>query len=48
MKEGGASVNNARIASEDWTPGESDVLHGQWLVIRRGKRNFAGVRLVRG
>jgi len=48
VKEGGASVNNARIASEDWTPGESDVLHGQWLVIRRGKRNFAGVRLVRG
>ncbi|WP_420753041.1 tyrosine--tRNA ligase [Rhodococcus sp. O3] len=48
VKEGGASVNNARIASEDWTPGESDVLHGQWLVIRRGKRNFGGVRLVRG
>ncbi|MGW0021543.1 tyrosine--tRNA ligase [Rhodococcus sp. NPDC003382] len=48
VKEGGASVNNVRIASEEWTPGESDVLHGQWLVIRRGKRNFAGVRLVRG
>ncbi|MEZ5154402.1 tyrosine--tRNA ligase [Rhodococcus zopfii] len=48
VKEGGASVNNGRIAAEDWTPGESDLLHGQWLVVRRGKRNFAGVRVLRG
>ncbi|WP_068164106.1 tyrosine--tRNA ligase [Rhodococcus phenolicus] len=47
VKEGGASVNNGRIAAEDWAPGESDLLHGQWLVVRRGKRNFAGVRVVR-
>ncbi|MFD6677344.1 tyrosine--tRNA ligase [Rhodococcus zopfii] len=47
VKEGGASVNNGRIAAEDWTPGESDLLHGQWLVVRRGKRNFAGVRVLR-
>lgn len=48
VKEGGASVNNGRIAAEDWIPGESDLLHGQWLVVRRGKRNFAGVRVLRG
>lgn len=47
VKEGGASVNNHRIAAEDWSPEESDLLHGQWLVVRRGKRNFAGVKIVR-
>lgn len=47
VKEGGASVNNERIAAEDWAPEESDFLHGQWLVVRRGKRNFAGVRVLR-
>jgi tyrosyl-tRNA synthetase len=43
VSEGGASVNNERIAAEDWTPADGDFLHGQWLVLRRGKRNFAGV-----
>ncbi|MFZ2530028.1 MAG: tyrosine--tRNA ligase [Rhodococcus sp. (in: high G+C Gram-positive bacteria)] len=47
VKEGGASVNNGRISDEEWTPAESDLLHGQWLVVRRGKRNFAGVRVTR-
>ncbi|WP_068271387.1 tyrosine--tRNA ligase [Aldersonia kunmingensis] len=46
VKEGGASVNNVRISSEDWVPETADYLHGQWLVVRRGKRNFAGVRRV--
>ncbi|WP_016692761.1 tyrosine--tRNA ligase [Rhodococcus rhodochrous] len=47
VKEGGASVNNVRIASEEWTPRDGELLHGRWLVLRRGKRNFAGVRVVR-
>ncbi len=46
VKEGGASVNNERVIAEDWVPSDTDFLHGQWLVVRRGKRNFAGVRLV--
>ncbi len=45
VKEGGASVNNQKIVTEDWTPSGSDLLHGQWLVVRRGKRNFAGVQI---
>lgn len=45
VKEGGASVNNQKIADEDWTPSPEDLLHGRWLVVRRGKRNFAGVRV---
>ncbi len=44
VKEGGASVNNEKIADEAWTPSPGDFLHGKWLVVRRGKRNFAGVR----
>jgi tyrosyl-tRNA synthetase len=41
--EGGVSVNNARIDSEEWAPQPSDFLHGRWLVLRRGKRTIAGV-----
>ncbi|MFC9790832.1 tyrosine--tRNA ligase [Rhodococcus sp. NPDC127528] len=46
VKEGGASVNNARISSEEWEPATTDLLHGQWLVVRRGKRNFAGIQVL--
>jgi tyrosyl-tRNA synthetase len=44
--EGGAYVNNVRIDTEDWVPGPEDFLHGRWLVLRRGKRNIAGVERV--
>ncbi|MGB3772032.1 MAG: tyrosine--tRNA ligase [Rhodococcus sp. (in: high G+C Gram-positive bacteria)] len=44
VKEGGVAVNNKKIASEEWVPGADDFLHGEWLVLRRGKRNMAGVR----
>ncbi|MBF6357798.1 tyrosine--tRNA ligase [Nocardia higoensis] len=42
VNEGGASVNNQKIADPEWTPSEADYLHGRWLVVRRGKRNTAG------
>lgn len=45
IKEGGAYVNNERIAAEEWEPAEGDLLHGSWLVLRRGKKNFAGVKV---
>lgn len=44
LKEGGASVNNRKIAEEAWRPDATDFLHGEWLVLRRGKKNMAGVR----
>jgi tyrosyl-tRNA synthetase len=47
IAEGGVSVNNARIDSDEWVPQRSDFLHGRWLVLRRGKRNIAGVERVR-
>lgn len=43
IAEGGVSVNNVRVDSEAWAPSPSDFLHGRWLVVRRGKRNIAGV-----
>lgn len=46
VSEGGAYVNNVKITTEDWVPQESDFLHGKWLVLRRGKRNIAGVERV--
>ena len=42
VKEGGAYANNVRIPDEEWQPAERDLLHGSWLVLRRGKKNFAG------
>jgi tyrosyl-tRNA synthetase len=47
IKEGGAYVNNTKVSDESWGPTASDLLKGGWLVLRRGKRHTAGVRLVR-
>jgi len=44
--EGGVYVNNVRIESDEWIPQTSDFLHDRWLVLRRGKRNIAGVARV--
>jgi tyrosyl-tRNA synthetase len=46
VAEGGAYVNNVRVESDDWTPQPSDFLHNRWLVLRRGKRNIAGIERV--
>ncbi len=46
IAEGGVSVNNVKIAADEWAPQPSDFLHGKWLVLRRGKRNIAGVERV--
>jgi tyrosyl-tRNA synthetase len=43
--EGGAYVNNVKIGDEDWRPAPDDLLHGRWLVLRRGKRSTAGVEM---
>ncbi len=43
--EGGVYLNNTRVEDVDLTPGESDAIGG-WLVLRRGKKRFAGVERV--
>ena len=47
VAEGGAYVNNAKVPDEQWVPREGDLLDGRWLVVRRGKRNLAGVLVER-
>jgi tyrosyl-tRNA synthetase len=44
--EGGAYVNNARVSDVDSTVTDEALLHGRFLVLRRGKRTVAGVELV--
>jgi len=48
IKEGGAYLNNAKVEAEDAVPAASDLLHGRWLVLRRGKRNLGAVELTAG
>ncbi|MEV5767819.1 tyrosine--tRNA ligase [Micromonospora sp. NPDC052213] len=45
IAEGGAYVNNNRVTETDATVSPEDLLHGRYLVLRRGKRSFAGVEL---
>lgn len=45
IAEGGAYVNNIRVTEVDATVAPEDLLHGRYLVLRRGKRSFAGVEL---
>jgi tyrosyl-tRNA synthetase len=44
VSEGGAYANNVRITDVDARPAAADLLPGGWLLLRRGKRNLAGVR----
>jgi tyrosyl-tRNA synthetase len=43
ITEGGAYVNNERVTSVDATVDRSSLLHGRYLVLRRGRRAIAGV-----
>lgn len=45
ISEGGAYVNNLRITDETWRPRVSDAFGGQFLVLRRGRKTLAGVRI---
>jgi len=44
--EGGAYLNNRRVEDPDLTPGPDDLIGGSWMVLRRGKKNLAGVEVV--
>nr|WP_240746840.1 tyrosine--tRNA ligase [Cryptosporangium phraense] len=45
VREGGAYVNNAKVTDADAPPAREDLLHGRWLVLRKGKRTIAGVEV---
>ncbi len=46
--EGGAYLNNARVTDPELTPSHDDLVAGGWLVLRRGKKRFAGVAVSGG
>ena len=46
ISEGGAYVNNERVSDPDAVVAASSLLHGRFLVLRKGKRTFAGVEVV--
>ena len=48
IAEGGAYLNNHKVTEPDARPGAADLLHGRFLVLRRGKRTVGGVEVVRG
>jgi tyrosyl-tRNA synthetase len=41
VADGGAYLNNRRVTDAELVPGDGDLLHGRWLLLRRGKRNLA-------
>ena len=43
VREGGAYLNNRKVAEEAAVPAEGDWLHGRFLVLRRGKKAMAVV-----
>ena len=45
IAEGGAYLNNVKVADADAVPLPSDLLHGRYLVLRRGKRTVGGVQI---
>ncbi len=45
VSEGGAYLNNRRIEDAEARPDAGDLLAGGWLLLRRGKRNVAGVKV---
>jgi len=46
VKEGGGYLNNRKVESEDFTPSKSDLLHGKYLLLRKGKRELAAVEVL--
>ena len=46
VKEGGAYLNNRKVESENFTPSQADLLHGRYLLLRKGKRDLAAVEVV--
>ena len=43
IADGGAYLNNERVSDPEFVPGADALLHGRYLVLRRGKKQFAGI-----
>ncbi|GAB2458543.1 tyrosine--tRNA ligase [Nocardioides hungaricus] len=45
VAEGGAYLNNERVEDPEYVPGDADLIEDRLLVLRRGKKSFAGVEV---
>ena len=45
IQEGGAYLNNAKVEDVEAVPAAADLLHGRWLLLRRGRRTLAAVEV---
>jgi tyrosyl-tRNA synthetase len=43
---GGAYLNNKKVTDEKAVPGPGDLLHGRYLILRRGKRTVGAVEVL--
>jgi len=48
ISQGGAYLNNVKVSDADAVPQLSDLLHGRFLVLRRGKRTVGGAEIANG
>jgi len=48
IAEGGVHLNNRRVTDDAEIPTVADLLHGRFLVLRRGKRAVGGVEVIKG
>jgi len=46
VKEGGAYLNNEKVAAEDFRLEKTHFLCGKYAVLRKGKRDLAAVELI--
>jgi tyrosyl-tRNA synthetase len=46
IAEGGAYLNNRKVIDEKAVPGADDLLHGRYLILRRGKRTVGAVEVI--
>jgi len=46
VKENGAYLNNEKISGEDFAPTAENLIHGRFLVLRKGKRDLASVEVL--
>jgi tyrosyl-tRNA synthetase len=45
ITSGGAYVNNIRVEDQEYRPAPEDFLHGRYVILRRGKKSYAVVRM---
>ena len=43
--EGGAYVNNTKVSDPDAVIARDELLHGRYLLLRRGKKNLATIEV---